>query len=233
MSLPVPRVGTLEQRIAVPDIFDEVEEDLRAERARALLKRYGSTLVAAAVLVVIAAGAWRAWEWYDGKQVGAVAATYLAAMQTTVSQKGPARQAAAREFATVAAKGRGGYRTLARLQEAALKADAGDLAAASALWNEVSADSDADRLLRDVASLEWAIHHVDHGAPAQVAARLGPLAEPNSPFHPIAQETLAMLDLREGKTAAARVTLGQLAQDVTAPPSVRRRAQGLLARIGT
>jgi len=216
----------------VPDIFDEVEEDLRAERAQALLKRYGGALVAGAVAIVVAAGAWEGWQWYDAKQVGAVADTYLAAMQTVTSQKGPARQAAAAGFAEVAAKGRSGYRTLARLQEAALKADAGDLAAASALWNEVAGDSAADPLLRDLANLAWAIHHVDSADPAQVEARLRPLAEPASPFHPLAQETLAMLDLRQGKTQAARAALGQLAQDVTAPPTVRRRAQGVLARIG-
>ena len=39
----------------VVDIFDEVEEDLRAERAQQLLKRYGGLIVA--VLVVIVAGA--------------------------------------------------------------------------------------------------------------------------------------------------------------------------------
>ena len=216
----------------MPDIFDEVEEDLRADRAQALLKRYGGALVGAAVLVVIAAGAWRAWEWYDARQVAGVAGTYLAAMQTVETQKGPARQEAAASFAEVAAKGRAGYRTLARLQEAGLKAEAGQVAAASALWDQVANDGDADRLLRDIATLQWAIHNVDHGDPGQVAARLGPLAEATGPFHPIAQETLAMLDLRQGKTAAARTALERLMQDVTAPPGVRRRAQGLLARIG-
>lgn len=216
----------------MPDIFDEIEEDLRAERAKAFLVRYGGTLIAAAVVAVLAVGGWEAWRWYDGKQVGKIADTYIAAMQTTLAEKGPARLAAATQFAHVAATGRSGYRALARLQEAALKADAGDLAGASALWNQVSGDSDADPLLRDVANLAWAVHHVDHGNAAEVQARLGPLAEPNSPFHPIAQETLAMLDLREGKTEAARVALGQLAQDLTAPPAVRRLAQGLLARIG-
>lgn len=217
----------------MPDIFDEVEEDLRADRAHALLKRYGGALIGAAVLVVVAAGAWRAWEWYDSRQVAAIADTYLAAMQTAETEKGPPRQAAAAQFAQVAAKGRAGYRALARLQEAGLKADAGRMAEADALWQQVANDGDADPLLRDLANLQWAIHNVDHGDPGQVAARLGGLSLAGSPFRPIAQEALAMLDLRQGKTAAARTVLEQLMQDVTVAPGVRRRAQGLLARIGT
>ena len=165
----------------MPDIFDEVEEDLRADRAQALLKRYGGMLVAAAVLVVAGAGAWRAWEWRENKRIAAVADTYLAAAQTADALKGPAREAAAAQFAAVAAKAPGGYRTLAQLREAGLKAQAGDLAGASALWDQVSGDGGADPLLRDVASLQWAMHHVDSGDPAQVAARLGPLAAARQP----------------------------------------------------
>ncbi len=217
----------------MPDIFDEVEEDLRADRAQAWLKRYGGMLVGAAVLVVVAAGAWRAWEWREQKRINAVADKFMAAVQTADALKGPARAAAADQFAAIAATAPDGYRTLARLREAGLRAQTGDLAGASALWDKVAGDDAADPLLRDAASLQWAMHHVDQGDPAQVAARLSKLTPADNPFHPLANETLAMLDLRQGKTAAARAALTALAQDLTAPAGVRQRAQGLLARIGS
>ena len=217
----------------MPDIFDEVEEDLRADRAQALLRQYGGVLVAAAVLAVIGAGAWKAWQWHETKQIAAIADEYLAAAQTAETRKGPARAQAVVGFAAVAAKAPAGYRTLARLQEAGLKAESGDLTGASALWDDVAADGAADPLLRDLANLEWAIHQVDRGDPAQVAARLGPLAAPDSPWHPLAEETLAMLDLRQGKVAAARAALIGLTEDMMAPAGIRQRAQGLLERIGS
>ncbi len=216
----------------MPDIFDEVEEDLRADRARALLVRYGGVLVGAALMVVAGAGGWQAWRWYDGKRVAVVAETYLAGMRIADEQKGAARNAAAADFASVAATGADGYRTLARLREAGLKADAGDLAGASALWDQVAGDADADRLLRDLANLQWAIHHVDAGDPAAVEQRLAVLASPVNPWHALAEEAQATLALRQGKTDAARATLTTLSQDVTAPSGVRRRAGGLLARLG-
>lgn len=214
------------------DIFDEVEEDLRADRAQRLLRKYGGILVAAAVLVVVGAGGWQAWQWYDGRRNGAVAQDYLAAMHIADTTKGAGRQAAVAGFAAVADKAGPGYRSLARLQAAALKAQAGDLAGASALWDQVAGDGSADPLLRDLANLQWATHQIDGGDPAAVAGRLAPLAAPSNPFHALAQEAQAMLDLRQGKTDAARDTLKLLAQDVTAPDGVRRRADGMLERLG-
>jgi hypothetical protein len=62
--------------------------------------------------------------------------------------------------------------------------------------------------------------------------RLKALAEPGNAWRPLAQEQLALLDLRQGRTAAAKTTLSKLAQDVTAPNGVRERAAALLARLG-
>jgi hypothetical protein len=215
----------------VPDIFDEVDEELRADRAQALFKRHGGTLLAVAIAIVLAAGGYQSWRWYDQKRIAGVASEYIGAMRTE-AEKGPGRDAALLAFASVADKGNAGYRTLARLQEAGLKAAKGDLAGASVIWDAVAADRGADPLLRDLATLQWAIHHLDTADPAQLAAGLAPLAAPSNAWHPLAAEALAMLDLRQGKREAARTALQALAQDPLAPQGVRRRADGLLARLG-
>jgi hypothetical protein len=219
-------------RTDVPDIFDEVDQDLRAERAQKLLQRYGGVLIAAAVLVIVAVGAFQARKWYDAKQAAQVADEYLAAMRSADGPPGEARQKAAADFAKVATQGRAGYRTVARLREAALKADTGDLPAALAIWDQVANDPGADQLLRDLASLEWATHQIDSGDPAAIEARLKPLTAPDNAWHALAEEAQALLALRQGRNEMARDTLRRLAQDVTAPDGVRSRANGLLARLG-
>jgi len=216
----------------VSDIFDEVDEELRAERAKKLLQRYAGLIIGAAILLVAAVGAWKAYQWYQARETARVAEVYLTAMREADAASAPEHQAALAGFANVAAQGLEGYRTLARLRAAALKADTGDLPTALSLWNDVAADGSADRLLRDLASLEWALHQIDTGDPALVAARLAPLAAPDNTWHALAQEAQAMLALHQGKTAEARDTLKRLAQDVTAPEGVRRRANGLLAELG-
>jgi hypothetical protein len=218
------------------DIFDEVDEELRAERAQQLLKRYGGLIVAAVLVIVGAAAGWQAWRWYEARQDQAAAVEYLTAMTladaTAAGTNAASRTAAIAAFDRVAGNAPQGYRTLSRLREAALKADAGDLTGATALWDQVATDTSADPLLRDLASLLWVEHQIDSGDPATLEARLKALATPTNPWRPLAEEQLALLDMRQGKTDQAKATLRRLAQDVTAPNGVRGRATGLLNRLG-
>jgi hypothetical protein len=223
----------------VPDIFDEVAEDLRAERLRTLLVRYGGALAVAALVVVLGVGGWQFWKYHRAQSTASVAAVFLKAMHDVdvVAPGGqvPAsvRAQAEKDFAKVAAEGDEGYRTLARLREAGLKADDGDLKSAGALWDQVAGDGAADPLLRQLASLLWVQHQVDTGDPALIEARLKPLIAPDSAWRALALEQQALLDIRTGAKDKARETLKQLAGDVTAPEGVRGRANGLLARLGT
>lgn len=215
----------------MPDIFDEVEEDLRADQLRKALRRYGPLLIAAAVLVLLGAGGWEFWRWRQQKLAMQTAGAYLAAAKLATAQSVSARNEALPGLQDVARTGAAGYRALARLQEAAVRAAAGDMAQAEALWLQVADDDSADRLVRDVASLQWALHSVDTADPGAVMARLVPLARPENPFHGLAQEAEAMLDLRQGNTVAAREMLKQLSQDDSAPDGVRRRASAVLAQL--
>lgn len=218
------------------DIFDEVDEDLRAERAQRLLKQYGGWIVAAALVVVGIAAGWQGWQWWQAKRDMAAGTAFLAAM-TTAQAAGPVADPATLKagiaaFDKVAATAPDGYRTLARLRAAALMADAGDNKGAAAVYDQVAADSSADTLLRDLASLLWAQHLLDTADPALLRARLQALAAPDNPWHALATEQLALLDLRQGRTDAAKTTLRQLAGDPSLPQDLRGRASGLLNRLG-
>jgi hypothetical protein len=129
---------------ALPDIFDEVEEDLRAERARQMAKRWGGLALAAALAVVVATGGWQAWRWNEGRQAAAAAQTYLNLHQAA-EREGADLAAAAGGFAALGREAPSGYATLAKLRAAALRAETGDRAGATALWDEVSRDGGADR----------------------------------------------------------------------------------------
>lgn len=218
------------------DIFDEIAEDLRAERARTMLRRYGALIIAVMVLVLAGVIASQGWRWQQGRLNARVADAYFVAM--TQADAIPAagdpekRAAAAKAFLAVAADAQDGYRTLARLRAAGLEADGGDRNAALVLWDQVAADGNADPLIRDLASLLWVQHQADAGDPAALAARLAPLTRAENPWRALAQEQMALLDLRRGKLDDARGTLKQIAADISAPEGVRGRANGLLAGIG-
>jgi hypothetical protein len=215
------------ERIQVVDIFDEVEEDLRAERAEKLLKKYAWLIVALAVAIVAGAGGWQLWNRYQTRQDIAAAVRYVAADGSNAT--GAPGLAALDQLA---AAGPEGYKTLARLRAAGLKADAGDLPGAIALWDQVAGDPGADRLLRDLASLLATQRELDRGEPGQLEARLKPLAEPGNAWSALAQEQLAMLDLRQGKVEEARKKLRMLSVDIDAPSGLLARAGALLASLG-
>ncbi len=228
-------LGAIAERVnKLVDIFDEVDQELRAERAQNLLVRYSGVIVGVALAIVGAAGAWQGWRWYEARQDLAAATSFVSAITAadTSQRLDPAARASlAGAFEALAASAPEGYRTLARLRAAALKAEAGDLHGASALWDQVAGDASVDPLLRDFAVLVEAQHQIDRGDPARLEGRLRPLMEPGNAWRALAQEQLALLDLRQGRTAAAKTALRKLSEDVTTTAGVRSRATALLSRL--
>ena len=215
------------------DIFDEVDEDLRAERAQKLLKRYGGAILAGCLAIVAAAGGWQMWRWQQARQDMAAASAYVTGMMgADVAASNPAASSvAATAFESLTVSAPDGYKTLARLRAASLRADAGDLQGATSLWDLVAGDTSADTLLRDLASLLWASRQLDQGDPALLEARLRPLAAPGNAWRSLAAEQLALLDLRQGKIEPAKAALLKLADDPTAQGGVRARASALAGRL--
>lgn len=213
------------------DIFQEVEEELRADRARRMLLRYGGWLVAAALLVVIAAGAWQYWHWRQQNDTEKLAVAYFDGIRALSAQP-PASKQAVSAFGDVARRARGGYRALAELQEAALEANDGNVAGATAIWDRLAGDARIDPLLTQLAALLAVQHQIDTADPVQLTARLRPLLAPDNPYRPLAEELSALLALREGKTDQAKATFRMLSQAPGAPPGLRQRASAFLVELG-
>jgi hypothetical protein len=213
----------------LPDIFDEVKEELRAERARKLWLRYGSAVAAGLLVAVIGVGGWQGWRWYQAQQEGKAALAFLEAHRAAEAP-GADLRAMGDRFAAIAQQAPEGYVILARLRAAALKAETGDRDGALAIWNEVSADNRAPQIYRDLASLMWALHGLGTQDPAALDSRLAPLV--GGAWGASARELQALVAIRRGDTATAKKNLEALAADVTAPSGVRERAGRVAAELG-
>jgi hypothetical protein len=219
----------------VVDIFDEVSDDLRAERTMLLARRYGGLLVVLLVLVLVGVGAQQAYRWHQ-TQLNDKAATAFLALTGPIDRSGPnltdpQRLQDAQSLTAFAATAPDGYKTLAAFRAASLYSDAGQPAQAEALWTGIGRDSSADPLLRDLANLLWAQHALGTAPDADVLARLQPLAALSNPYHGMAQETQALVYLHEGNTDLAKALFSQIASDPATPEGVRNRANGLLAQL--
>lgn len=215
----------------MPDLVDEVDEELRAERAKRLAGRYGGIAAGVALLALAGVGAWEGWKWNEQRLAANASGAFLSAAQAS-AEEGADLPAVARRFGEVAAQAPAGYATLARLRQAALLAEAGDLPGALALWDALARDGSADDLYRDLATLMWALHGLDTGNAGQIEARVGPLAREGQPWRASAREVLALAQLRRGAEAEARTGLRALVSDPATPQGVRDRAGRVLAGLG-
>ena len=167
------------------DIFRQVDDDLRRERYEKLWKRYGRYVIAAAVVVVLVVAGTQAWREYRESAREADSEQFNLAM--SLAQAGRSAEAI-NAFAALAADAGSGYAVLARLREAALRAESGDRAGALAVYNGLATDGSADALYRDLAVVLYALNDLDGDDPTALLARLAPLTEGGNPWRFSARE---------------------------------------------
>jgi hypothetical protein len=216
----------------LPDIFDEVEEDLRAERAQKLWARFGTPIIAALLLFLVGIGGWQGWQWYQARERTAAATEFMAAHRAA-EVEGADLPAMAARFEAMTAEAPEGYRVLGLLRAAALKAEVGDRDGALALYDRVANDAAADPVYRNLAALMWVLRSMDTAEPAVLTERLAPLVRPDAPFSASARELAALVALKAGQREEARTALEALAGDVTAPQAIRDRAGRVAAGLAS
>jgi hypothetical protein len=207
----------------VSDIFQEVDEEVRRERLQKLWDRYGHFAIAGCVVIVLAVGAWRGYQWWEAKQAAAASVKFEAATQLAESGKYAEAQAT---FADVAKDGTAGYRNLARLREAAALAEK-DAKAAVAAYDALAADASLGQPLQDLAVIRAGLLMVDTAPLAEMTRRLEPATGATAPFRHTARELLALSAWRHGDAAAVKRWSEVVSNDVETPADVRMRMEVL------
>lgn len=209
-------------------LFREVDEDLRHEQISRLWKQYGSTVIIAAVLVVAVVAGYQGWHAYSAHQREADAKAY----EQALAQAATAPEQGAEALAQVAAQATDGTATLALLNRAALLAKAGKTADALSTYQTVMNSSRTDRVLRDMATLRYALLGMDNGvATGELWGLVHPLASPGQPLAYSAMQVQALLSIKDGKLDEAQTTLQAMIDSADCPPGLRTRATSLLTEI--
>ncbi|HMA14087.1 MAG: tetratricopeptide repeat protein [Bacteroidota bacterium] len=210
------------------DIFKEVEEDLRRDKAAEWWKKYSLFIYAAAAVVVVGVAGYQGWRSYDLKLRGERSDAYAGALAAAA---GGDAEEARRALAALSDPAGSGYGLLAALSEANLAVEAGDLEKADAIWRALAQNDGAGAALSDLAALYGVMRRMNDGDPAALRGELATLSAPEAPYRFSALELLAALALREGDSAAAREHLTQITDDPAAPSGSRSRAAELLASL--
>jgi hypothetical protein len=213
----------------VADIFQEVQEDLRRDKALAFWKKYQNYIFAAALLAVAATAAISGWRTYSQHRMETAGTAYLTAMQTFDHDP----KAAAAQFDALASGG-SGFAVLARFQQANVALKAGDKAKAAQLFTAISSDSGIDKAMRDMATVLAAMTLLDIGKPADAAKLVQPLTGDNQPYRFSALDIQGQAALASGDRKKAKdiyTQLKQLGALPNAPRDVETRAGVMLSRL--
>ena len=211
------------------DIFREIDEELRRDNFRKLWSRYGRYVIAAAVLVVVVAGAIVAWRDHQLAERRAQSTRYASALALARDGK---EADAVKVFAAIAQEG-GGYALLASFEEAAELAQSGDRKAAIAIYDRIAAASELDSSLRELTVLLSVMQSMSESDPHSTSERLASLTASGNSWRPTALELTAIARLRSGDRSGALDLYKSLADDPTAPAGLRARAAEMAAALAS
>jgi hypothetical protein len=206
------------------DIFSEIDEDIRKDRAQRIWKRFGKYVIGGAVLLVLGVGGWRVYEGYAESRSAAAGDRFLDAV--TLVEEDP--QSGIDALDAIAADSPSGYGALSRFRAASTLA--------IAQFRELTSDTSLDPLVRDVASIRLGYLLLDHGSAADIEGLLLELSDQTHPFSHSAREIRAFAAMKAGNREQALGLFLELVSDFNSPESVRSRARvalDVLASDGT
>jgi hypothetical protein len=207
------------------DIFHEVDEDVRRDKAADFWRRYQTPIFVVAILIVAATGA---WSYYQDKRLKAAEdanARYVAAV--ALADEGKNAEAAA-AFDAIAKDAPKGYAALARVRAAEARPDKKQ---ALAELGAIGEDPNVDKLTQEIALLRAALITLDDDDREKLERALGPLMVSTGAFRFSAQEWNGLDALFNDDYDEAERVFEQVLNDRDAPQSMRQRAaayKGLL-----
>ncbi|MBI5132072.1 MAG: tetratricopeptide repeat protein [Rhodopseudomonas palustris] len=207
------------------ELFNEVDEEVRREQLKKLWDKYSLFIIAGLILIIAGVGAWRGYQYYEGKKAAEAGAAFTAAAELAEQNKHAEAEAA---FNKVAATAPAGYRTLARLRAAAEAAQR-DPKEAVKLYDSIAADRSVPAQDRDLATLRAAQLLLDTASYTDMSQRLEPIAGAKGAYRHTAREMLALSAWRANNVAATRQWIEQINTDPETPASLRNRAEVMQA----
>ena len=212
------------------DIFQEVQEEYRQQQLADFWKKYRLPIIGGVAALVLGVAGYQGWSYWYGLKVER-SSRELEIASDLLRKPGSEKEAADR-LAKLAVEGSGAYSVLAKLQEAALRAQGGDVKAALVLYDSV-ARSEGSALFRDFAVVRAGVFLVELESYDTVQKKLGPVANGSGPWATQAKELLAYAAWRSGKADEAKTLYEEVQKAPGVADGSKRRAFEMLALIRT
>ena len=206
----------------------EVDENLRRDQMTGLARKWGTVgaMIVGLLLMALAAFLW--WRNHQAEQAGKDGEQLVQELAAAeVGSASPSDQ----RLTDLANSPRDGYRALARLTQAGLTAK-NDPAGGAKAYQAIADDKDMPQTMRDLATVRAVTLQFDSMPPADVVAKLKPLAVATNPWFGSAGELTAMAYLKMNRKDLAGPIFAAIARDNDAPVGLRGRAAGMATALG-
>lgn len=201
----------------IPDIYNEIQDDLRQQKLNQFWKENGSWIIGGAIGAVVLTAClsgWREWRFsHDLAETNAL--TQVLTTADTIKLE---------TFAKTTDKN---HAMIARFAAADQYLVRHEPEKALALYNDIAKTSGLARDWRELAVLHSVSLRLDKDSPAVLEKELQPLAADRGTWRFSARELLALLAARDGRTQEAAALADKIAADPMAPEDIRRRAFSL------
>ncbi|MET3559709.1 hypothetical protein ABID39_000386 [Bartonella japonica] len=174
----------------------EVNAEFRQEKALAFWRRYGFSIIAAIIVFVLMIAAYQIYHHWQMKRAEHVGDTFVKSLNFADTHH---FDEAMKQLKNVKDSHFGGYPFLARLREASLFMEQGNVVKSVEIFDSVAADEKAPQILRKVAKIRAAYILVDTGTLEDVKKRVKDMANDIDPMRMSAREVLGLAAYKENK----------------------------------
>lgn len=207
------------------DVFQEIDDELRQDKASRLWKVYGKYLVAVALCIVAAVAGYRFYQ--EKGQETREHASYLYETAISKAKSGDVR-GAIEILGDSVMKDTVGYSLLSKMQQANLAGEKGDYEAALMTFKAISTDESNPAYIRDLALFNYLSTQYKQSSNLENLDQLDSLIKSGSAWKFLALELKGLIILDKGDTARAKLIFKELIEDATTPGGMRVRATELL-----
>ena len=219
------RAQAAQEDVLLREVDDAVRQDQYAEAA----KRFGKPALAAVVVVLALFAAYLFWTNRQQAAREKDSETFVSALdQVERGNLGSASSA----LDPLIKDGGDGAKAAAQMLKAGIAMEQSKPDEAARIYDTVAASGDAPQALRDLATIRGVTARYDKMKPADVVAKLKPLAVPGNPWFGPAGEIVAMAYLDQGKSAEAGALFGAIAKDKDTPETLKSRSRQMAGLLG-
>lgn len=206
--------------------FEEVDEEVRNEKFKELINKYGGYILTFVILVLaFAVGYEKIGEWRINK-AEQTNARYVQAVSASSDYENNIA-----ELEGIVQTETGLYKDIARLQIANILLDNNQTDKALTVLAQINDDVSASDKIREIAAVKLATYKIDSSSYSEIEKILAPIVQKGGAWAPMAKELLAMSAIQNKDMAKAKTIYEELLANGNISEEFKARVNDMLASI--